>query len=199
MSGAGLSPRQWLDEIRALLRQCVHALVVLQLFSGELREGEFEDALRNMADQMGIRVHITSVDMCNHPDWDLTDPQTMSIIMEGVEEGLVDLVLAGPPCSTWSRARFRPGGPRPVPHRSELAWGLPGLTPSERSRVNVANQCAVNSFTIAEGVSSRGGSHVIEHPRGPGGDPYPSIWAAPEMTGMEERVRAERFELDQCM
>ena len=31
-------------------------------------------------------------------------------LMMLAEEGLIDVILGGPPCSTWSKLRFLPGG-----------------------------------------------------------------------------------------
>lgn len=53
-------------------------------------------------------------------------------------------------------------------------------------------------MATAEGVASRGGAYLWEHPADPGCDPYPSIWATEEMCNFEERVGGRRVHLHQC-
>ena len=116
-------------------------------------------------------------------------------------EGLIDVALGGPPCSTVARSRHVPlpggGGPRPLRFRDQL-WGRNDLKPFEMERVLEANTLWLNFMAICESVSSRAGAHLWEHPADPGEPPFPSVWATVEMQMMEERVGAQRALLHQC-
>ena len=35
----------------------------------------------------------------------------ISALLDWIEQGLIDFILGGPPCATWTRARFHGGGP----------------------------------------------------------------------------------------
>lgn len=110
------------------------------------------------------------------------------------------MIIVGPPCGTFSLARFnrKYAGPRPVRTRGRYEWGIPGLKPWEAAQVNEAN-LIINTVALCEAVSARGGVHLIEHPEIPGQEPYPSLWNTSLMTGLEERTSAIRHLFDQCM
>ena len=95
----------------------------MHLFAGPRREDDVQAFLEVEAEELGLNLLMVSVDLLVDPDRDLADPDTFSTIMSLVEEGLVDVVLGGPPCSTWSRVRHRyiPGGPRPLRLRRAYA------------------------------------------------------------------------------
>eukprot|EP00972_Heterocapsa_arctica_P093859 13844199-Heterocapsa_arctica.AAC.1 len=97
---------------------------------------------------------IISVDLGNHASWDLENPHTFEKLHALIAEGLVDFIMGGPPCSTWSRMRFLPGGPRPVRLRDE-AWGKTGLSWAERMRVVEANVLMLNVLSLSDALSRR--------------------------------------------
>eukprot|EP00959_Pyramimonas_sp_CCMP1952_P001412 28974-Pyramimonas_sp.AAC.1 len=68
----------------------------------------------------------------------MADPETVALLGELAEEGLIDMVIGSPPCATWSRARFRDNGPRPLRFRHCLL-GRGDLSPDEAERVKEAN------------------------------------------------------------
>lgn len=150
-------------------------------------------------DSAGLRLLMLSVDLAEDPNWDFANPSTFNSLMSLAEEGLVDVFLGGPPCSTVARSRFVyiPGGPRPLRFRWAL-WGRPDLTKPERERVEEANLLWLNFMAMAESVASRGGAYLWEHPADPGCEPYPSVWATDEMCNLEKRVGAMRVHLHQC-
>ena len=84
--------------------------------------------MEKLARRQDLRVLFLSADLLDDPRWDLANPSTFSALMELCEGGWVDIVLGGPPCSTWSRARYNRRRLGPPPVRSRLCpWGLPGL------------------------------------------------------------------------
>ena len=98
----------------------------------------------------------------------MTLPATISLLDDLCDEGLIDGYMNASPCSTWSRARFRPGGPRPLRHRGDWAWGLPGLTASEQARVDEANLLCVSSVLQERAVAEQDRGHPSRAARGPG-------------------------------
>ena len=136
------TPTQWLSMLRGLRRSASRILVVVYLFAGYAREGDVEWWLRNMASS-AYQLFLTSLDACRNAEWGLGAPRVVDVILTAVREGLIDALLAGPPCSTWSRARWNAGSgtARPLRGRSSHAWGLPYLLSREQRRVREANSC----------------------------------------------------------
>ena len=120
-------------------------------------------------------------------------------MLEAINGGLVDFILGGPPCSTWSVLRFLAGGPRPLRFRNGQEWGRVDLTERERESVESANVLLLNFLALCEQVRACGGSCLLEHPADPGCDPYPSIFATEVVQRWMGRIDGCYTELDQCM
>ena len=67
------------------------------------------------------------------PAWSLREPATVAALGELTDDGCVDAAGGGPPCATFRRARFLPGGPPPLRRRGKYEWGLPGLGRAEQA------------------------------------------------------------------
>ncbi|CAK0900846.1 unnamed protein product, partial [Prorocentrum cordatum] len=153
--------------------------------------GDVQEVVERQARERCMRVLFLSADLLDDPRWDLANPATFSALMELCEGGRVDIVLGGPPCSTWSRARCNRRRPGPPPVRSRLCpLGLLGLR---------AWGAARNLLALCEACGQSGGAFLIEHPEDPGHEPYPSIWNTEEMLDFEGRRSAQQARLDQCM
>ena len=72
------------------------------------------------------------------------------------------------------------------------------MTKHEQKRVSEANVLWLNTLAFFESISMQGGVHLLEHPRDPGQEPYPSFWDTDVTQMMEERCKAHRRDLDQC-
>ena len=75
---------------------------------------------------------------------DLTQTDQVSILLEPIELGLVEVLTSAPPCGTASRAREIPlsnakHGPQPL-RDADNPWGRPNLKPQDQIRVEKANQ-----------------------------------------------------------
>lgn len=196
---SGYTVDQWCEAVRAAMRSEGRTFVVMHFFSGERRTGDVHQWVEEACQSNGWQLLMISVDLACDAAWDYTNPTTFTKIMSLVEEGLIDVVIGGPPCSTVARSRhvWCPGGPRPLRYRNCL-WGRPDLRPGEKVRVHEANTLWVNFMATCEGVSARGGAHLWEHPADPGEEPYASVWATDEMQGVEFRTGAVRAVLHQC-
>ena len=160
--------------------------LVIHLFSGRRRKDDFHDALKTIAAQSCWQVIVLSMDtavsleygnlMIGAPSW--------SSLIALYMDGRVSATLCGPPCETFSEARFTeaPDGvsrwPRPLRSMSRL-FGLEDLTMRE------LRQCAVGSSFFLQCVwvlcihIAYGGLFVAEHPALPHDTERPSIWSSP--------------------
>ena len=199
VSASMLSLDEFCHQVRSLKQRATRTCVVLNLFAGPRRCGDIEEWTTRLCAAAGIALLFCSVDLLVDSRWDLAAPETFLALMMLAEEGLIDIVLGGPPCSTFSKLRFLPGGPPPLRLRGQYVWGLPGLTLAQKARVREGNVLMVNFLALAEAVSLRGGGHLLEHPADPGCEPFPSIWSTEELRALEARCCAIRLLIHQCM
>ena len=138
--------------------------------------------------------------MLNNPQWSFLRPSIVALLCSLAEAGMIQMVLGGPPCGTFSRLRHLQWSPGPPPVRSRGAhvWGLPWLTGAAARRVQESNLLLVNYVVLAEAVVMAGGLFALEHPEDPGEDPYPSIWSTSLITDFERRTMAKRRLIHQC-
>jgi len=197
--GSGWTMATFREKAEQLRRDGMRVITVLHCFSGARRVNDIQDWVSRLALAAGVAVWIVSMDLAFDANWDLTCPHVMAQLLEIIALGFVDMILGGPPCATWSRVRFLCGGPPPLRHRGEFAWGLPWLTGAGTARVKEANLLLVNFLALCEAVVARGGGHLLEHPEDPGGPPYPSIWDTQLVLDWEKRLGSIRALLDQCM
>ena len=124
---------------------------------------------------------------CFKPDqsnaWGLIlDDKLWSKLLNLARGGRLLGVLLGPPCETWSSARFHRAldsddynGPRPLRMRRDL-WGLAMRTFRELLQLDVGNCLLLRGIWLATATVLRSGSAILEHPALPLDESYPSIW-----------------------
>lgn len=120
VGASGYTVDGWCDYVRSLKHQSNRTMVVMRFFAGDRREGDVETWLDALGQQHPFSFACISIDLAHDPLWDLTVPSTFHKIMQLIEEGMIDLVLGGPPCSTVARSRhvaLPGGGPRPLRFR----------------------------------------------------------------------------------
>ena len=189
----------WLREVRGARQSPGRTFVVMHLFAGHRRKFDVEYMVRKWASRTARRLLFLSADLATDARWDLAQPETFHALGCLVDEGYVDILVAGPPCSTWSRARHRGrDGPPPVRGRQHSPWGFPHLTGALKRQVTEANVLMVNTLSLMERVSRAGGSYVLEHPADPGCEPYPSIWSNVVLLGMMRRTGGQAVSFNQC-
>ncbi|CAK0891788.1 unnamed protein product, partial [Prorocentrum cordatum] len=170
----------------------VRALRFRHLFAGVRRPGGLEEHLRWRAESAGILIEVWPLDAVIDPKRDFTDPELLGVIVKPVDRGYFHGALASPPCSTWSRARFRGHGPRPLRTRAE-PWGRAdiGLTSWER-RLGLGTKSLMTALTVIRAVCPS------ERPSDPGGPPCPSIWDPVELKDLVKDFGGWVNYLDQC-
>ena len=180
---------EWVRTVRQARRESCRVFVVMHLFAGPKRDFDIEYYLTQLCTAAGFVLLVLSCDLAVDPEWDLTNPITFAKLYRLCDEGLIDIIFGGPPCSTVTRARFLPGGPPPLRFRW-CVWGKPDLKGWELSRVKEANQLWINFMSLSQVVASKGGSYGLEHPADPGCDPYPSIFITDELKQLEASSNA---------
>ena len=134
--------RDWQHHEQALPFLKANYFVVrfaIEVFSGT---GSFSSAWRR---QVGLP--IIEFDIRHGEQYDLTLPSVQKLVRGWVSGSLVTAVWMGTPCSSFSRARDRGGGPPRL--RSDVQpLGLPGLSPKDDEKVRVGNILMTFSASI---------------------------------------------------
>ena len=122
------SPAVFPERARPAKSAIAPIMVVLICFAGARREGDLEQMIHEWGAKMGLLFLVESVDLAFNGGWGLGDMRTMSLLLSMISSGLIDFVLGGPPCASWSRVRFLLGGPRPLRFHGTAQSGRPDLT-----------------------------------------------------------------------
>ena len=80
-----------------------------------------------------------------------------------IDRGVIEFVHFGTPGSSFSVARKNDGGPPPLRDAAHL-WGLPGLSPKGRDKVQLGNKFMWLTAQLAHKCSARGVGWSIENP-----------------------------------
>ncbi|CAL1135276.1 unnamed protein product [Cladocopium goreaui] len=170
-------------------RPCGRHQIVLHAFSGRRRPGDLQFYMEQMYDRAAEGIHLTvvSLDIITDPVMgDVTVQATQDFWFHYATCGAVAGFLCGPPCETWSRARFvqlaqsQRKSPRPVRSGEEL-WGLASLSLREARQVGVGNLLLCFALEMLFRLALVEASGVLEHPDTPPDESMPSIWRLPIM------------------
>eukprot|EP00435_Cladocopium_sp_Y103_P070812 s102_g36.t1 len=167
-------------------RPCGRHQVVLHAFSGRRRPGDLQFYMEQMYCRHPEGVHLTvvSLDIVVDPVMgDVTNQATQTFWFTHASRGDIASFLCGPPCETWSRARFVQlqaagtcaRGPRPVRSAPEL-WGLISLSLRELRQVGTGNDLLCFALEMFLRLALVGAFGVLEHPDEPEEEHMPSIW-----------------------
>ena len=123
-------------------------------------------------------------------------------VVERIKARAYDVVAVTPPCSTWSRATFKDGGPSPVRDRDH-PWGLPTLRPGSTAKAKCDSgsllvQRSLQACRLAHKVDA---AYLLEHPEDLGMAPRglpASLWALPEAQQLAEDTDATTVAVQQC-
>ena len=161
-------------------------MLVVHLFSGRRRIGDFHWHLQRMATEFGVTFIVISMDTAVSPFWgDLhRSSSSWQSLARCYQAGLVAGTLMGSPCETFSEARFTvpPEGsglrwPRPLRSASML-YGLPGLTMRELCQVQLGTNFFLQGLEVLGHHLAEGGLFLSEHPGVPLCPERPSTWRA---------------------
>ena len=163
---------------------------ILHLYSGVRRQGDFHTYMESLQPPDGHSFYVASVDLVLHARLgDLLDRKAQNHWLDMAAQGAVYAVLAGPPCESWSVARFRfhltGEGPKPIRSGHSLhdeIWGLRTMRIRDVCQADVANQLLLFMALLIIIQWTCNGLAILEHPELPEvkqGCQPPSIWILP--------------------
>jgi hypothetical protein len=161
-------------------------MIFLHMFSGRRREGDIQDQLEILFRESHIKLLVVSIDIVHSKTADLANPKQLKFWTDQIRSGRVVGAAGGPPCETWSTARFRAGGPPPLRSRDK-PWGLPDLNHKHQKQVLVANTLLQVFITVFVEIVLVGACAFLEHPAVTDlHDQYeaPSIWYLEQITSI---------------
>ena len=174
---------------------------MLHLFSGFRRKVDVEWWIRALAESTNLIVDVCSVDVAVDRSMDVTQDKVRLALLEDVRRGFCHASIKGPPCTTWSRARFnqKKGGPRPLRTRSEPRGRSDiVMTESERKKLNLGTQLLNVSLDVCEEIAKVDGVFILEHLRDPGAPPYSSIFDLPRVRTLASQREVDSIDPEQC-
>eukprot|EP00972_Heterocapsa_arctica_P017943 2652161-Heterocapsa_arctica.AAC.1 len=110
---------------------------------------------------------------------------------------MIAVMHGGPPCCTWSAARYKPGGPPPAVDRHHL-FGLAHLRFQLLSSCNRGSEIALRYSDLMRGVLSCGGYASWKHPDDRGCKPFPSWWVTPQWRALVTQFGLIESRFHQC-
>eukprot|EP00438_Fugacium_kawagutii_P030569 Skav210928 [mRNA] locus=scaffold978:365318:370450:+ [translate_table: standard] len=167
--------------------------IVLHVFAGRRRRGDFQWFLDAMAEQFDYPLWVVSLDIVISAEHgDLLNAGVRRYWYQAIFDRWVCGLLCGPPCETWSIARGnvlttasgrQTMGPRPI-RASDAPWGKSSLRLREIKQIVASNQLMEFGLVGVAAVGLNGGLGVLEHPLEPEDDDKPSIWKQPLMNAL---------------
>ena len=156
-----------------------YALVV-HLYSGRRRHGDFQHWAEHFAATKSLCICVLSIDTAIDPAMNVHHANLWTTLLDAGRAGHIRGLLLGPPCETWSSARFHKlehgTGPRPLRDRSR-PWGLDLLRFPELEQLGVGSDLFLRGLWLSILVAFAHGAVILEHPAPPFDESYPTIWA----------------------
>ena len=161
---------------------------IIHLYAGRRREEDFHAQMQAFVDAepgaWSAAITVISIDTAINDNMDVHSNRIWTFLLGAARAGRILALLLGPPCETWTSARFaeiadKAGnilkGPRPL-RSAEACWGLPGLSLAELDQVAVGNCLLLRGLWLCIPVALSGGSVLLEHPAPPYELERPAIW-----------------------
>lgn len=182
---------------------------VLHLFSGPFSR---KDGLQAHLQQHNITC-INIDKQYGGDEHDLLSEQVYERLQHMIKQGKIRALVAAPPCSTYSVARFLPGGPPPL-RTYEHPDGLPldEIPNQHHNELRAANEIAKRTCHLANLIHEHGGQFVIENPAPRhckellGGQLYykatgnhGSLWTTTPVLRLAKRTKARLVTFAYCM
>eukprot|EP00439_Symbiodinium_sp_Y106_P051106 s3342_g6.t2 len=131
-------------------------------------------------------IDVTRSDTVQEPT-DILDAEFFSFVLLLCRMGAV----LGTPCSSFSLARSRPGGPPPV-RSKDCPLGLDSVPVGHRWQLLLANELLFRSLELFEAVVQSGGDASLENPL------RSLMWQVPQVQQLRVRLHLYNVDLDQC-
>ena len=165
--------------------------VFVHLYSGRRRDGDLQAQLESLDWEGQLPPLVVSLDvMVDASNCDMMCAAHRDLWLGHALAGRIAGGLGGPPCETFSSARFNilentRRAPRPVRTLQDL-WGMAGLTLKEERQVHTANVLLTFSLLLQLVLWGQGRWYTNEHPKEPDNQSHPSIWRLPITQIMEK-------------
>ena len=192
---------------------CSHVVDKLRCLSGKRRVGDLRECLAASLKSSKATLVMREIDAVRgKKNQNLLSAKLQNALMAEVVAEKFDLVVASPPCSTFSRARSASvSGPPPLQSRLHPR-GFPWLSKLARAQVASSNRLVDFTIKLLEAQVANGPKHmvVLEHPEDLGrrqnGAAPASIWQWPVWrqkkgrllrSSVPMRLRCSVFEADE--
>eukprot|EP00438_Fugacium_kawagutii_P029481 Skav216936 [mRNA] locus=scaffold546:205202:205933:- [translate_table: standard] len=110
---------------------------------------------------------------------DIYKTKVWQSVLAAAVSGAIRALLVGPPCESWSSARYHQledkKGPRPV-RDSTRPWGKELLGRKELQQVRIGSSLLLHALHVWCLVAIHGGRCALEHPAWSGEQTHASIW-----------------------
>ena len=191
MPSAEAGRRQWvvLQPPKVVKTLGAGPYYVVHLYSGRRRDDDFhhfmQKFLENGPRQISQSVLVISIDTAIDATMNVHDAQLWAFLLEAARNGQILALLLGPPCETWSGARFEEQideegkplkGPRPLRGAPDSPWGLEQLSLKELHQILIGNGLLLKGLHLSACVACQGGAVALEHPAPPFQIERPSVW-----------------------
>lgn len=162
----------------------LRTVVFVHLFSGFRRKHDLQSCIEAHTWVHNVETFCLSVDLClQGAEGDLLDPVRIPWWKDRILARQVIGVGGGPPCETWSVARWLGGGPPPLRDR-QFPWGLKHLSCKQHNQVTVGSGLLEVAMELLTMALTYGGCGFLEHAQTAQwmyGTPCHSIWRLSEM------------------
>ena len=169
----------------------------MYIFCGESRQSDVAEFLH----ALGAVEVLVQFDLLRSQDHDLTSEELWDKIFGMLSEGGW-ILLASPPCETFTRVRHQRPGPPPL-RSSAFPFGFPWLRNSDADKVRTANYFISQTLSACGIAAQAGGAYFIEHPEDLGvtssKEVPASIWQWPEVRDLQVQTHAITFAIFQCI
>ena len=221
LAGGGVAPRQgepssadapWLpDRVKVALVKAkdfaefkrARLFKFLRLFSG--KNDVLGGALREEAGKLGLQVETRAVDLAGDAKENLLADEPYMTFCREAEQDEWDAGHAGPPCGTFSAARWNFASPGPLPVRSKTEiYGLATNNGKLQKQADEGTLLATRSCNVVASIvrsqRRRAVTEIgtIENPPGSEGGPDGPMWLLPEVKAFIEELDANEVLFNTC-
>ena len=161
---------------------------VIHLYAGRRRPRDFHfhmtELIGSSSEAWANNISVISIDTAISEDMNVHGEQLWGFLLTAARAGRILAILLGPPCETWSNARFAQlfdsegseiKGPRPLRSGSDC-WGIEGLSFAELAQIDVGNTLLLRGLWLCLPVAMTNGAVLLEHPAPPYQQDRPAIW-----------------------
>ena len=151
---------------------------IVHVFSGHRREGDLQEKIEGLNLCDALLLHVISLDVVFGEEGNLFHHTTRLRWIHLFQDRMVLGFFAGPPCESWSGARFENSEETRIrPVRSpDRPWGLASMSLKEITQVVVGNVLMFFVLILLIIQFCNGLFGCLEHPSPPREKHKPSIW-----------------------